>query len=159
MAFIDELRVEGYGVEPICAALTSSGCRVAPRTYRSWRSAQPSQRMLDDAIVVDKLRSTIGTPEGLYGRRKMTAWLRRQGLQVSHCQVNRLMKQEGLHGVRRGKQVKTTIPAKDHHRAKDQLNRAFDAAAPYRVWWPISPMCGPGRVLSMSPLSSTASPA
>jgi putative transposase len=134
MKFIEELRAEGYRVEPICAALTSSGCRVAPRTYRSWRSVQPSHRMLHDAVVVDRLRSTIGTPEGLYGRRKMTTWLRRQGLQVSHCQVDRLMRQEGLHGVRRGKQVKTTIPAKDHDRADDQLNRAFDAAAPNRVW-------------------------
>jgi putative transposase len=134
MAFIDELRTEGYRVEPICAALTCSGCRVAPRTYRSWRSALPSQRTISGAIVVDRLRSTISTPEGLYGRRKMTAWLRRQGLQVPHCQVDRLMKQEGLHGVRRGKQVKTTIPAKDHDRAEDQLNRDFDAAAPNRVW-------------------------
>ena len=69
MAFIDGLRAEGYGVEPICAALSSSGCKIAPRTYRSWRSAQPSQRMLQDAVVVDKLRSTIGTPGGMYGRR------------------------------------------------------------------------------------------
>jgi putative transposase len=134
MGFIDWLRAEGHRVEPICAALSSSGCQVAPRTYRAWRSARPSQRTLSDAVVVDRLRSTIGTPESLYGRRKMTAWLRRQGLQVSHCQVDRLMKQEGLRGVRRGKQVKTTISAKDDDRARDQLNRGFDAVAPNRVW-------------------------
>jgi putative transposase len=134
MAFIDTLRVEGYRVEPICAALTSSGCKVAPRTYRAWRSAQPSPRTVSDARVVDRLRATIGTPEGLYGRRKMTAWLLRQGLQVSYCQVDRLMRQEGLRGVRRGRQVKTTIPGKDGRRAGDQLNRDFDAVAPNRVW-------------------------
>jgi putative transposase len=132
--FVDMLRAEGYRVEPICAALSASGCRVAPRTYRSWKSAQPSQRTISDAIVVDKLRSTIGTAEGLYGRKKMTAWLCRQGLQVSFCRVDRLMRQEGLHGVRRGKQVRTTIPGRDGERAGDQLNRDFDAVAPNRVW-------------------------
>ena len=64
----------------------------------------------------------------------MTAWLHRQGLPVSHCQVDRLMRQEGLRGIRRGKQVKTTIASKDGRRAGDQLNRDFDAMAPNRVW-------------------------
>jgi transposase InsO family protein len=134
MGFIDMLRAEGYRVEPICAALSSSGCQVAPRTYRDWRSGRTSQRTLNDAVVVDRLRSTIGTPEGLYGRRKMTAWLRREGLQVSYCQVDRLMRQEGLCGVRRGKHVHTTVAGKDGRRARDQLNRDFDALTPNRVW-------------------------
>jgi addiction module HigA family antidote len=54
MEFIDELRADGYGVEPICAALTSSGCQVAPRTYRAWKSArQPAARTVSDATVIN----------------------------------------------------------------------------------------------------------
>lgn len=68
------------------------------------------------------------------GGRKMTAWLRREGLQVSYCQVDRLMRQEGLCGVRRGKHVHTTVAGKDGRRARDQLNRDFDALTPNRVW-------------------------
>jgi putative transposase len=64
----------------------------------------------------------------------MTAWLRREGLQVSYCQVDRLMRQEGLCGVRRGKHVHTTVAGKDGRRARDQLNRDFDALTPNRVW-------------------------
>ena len=40
----------------------------------------------------------------------------------------------GLTGVRRGKGVRTTIPAKDGNRAGDLLDRDFTAPAPNRVW-------------------------
>ena len=78
--------------------------------------------------------ATRGTPEGLYGRRKMVAHLRRQGLPVARCTVDRLMADLHMHGIRRGKRVRTTIPAKDGKRAGDLLNRDFTAVAPNRVW-------------------------
>ncbi len=62
------------------------------------------------------------TPEGLYGRRKMTVLLHRTtdpGL---------------LSSVRRDKSIRTTIPAKDGKRADDLLDRDFTAPAPNRVW-------------------------
>ncbi len=39
-----------------------------------------------------------------------------------------------MSGVRRGKSVRTTIPAKDGHRANDLLNRQFTAPAPNTRW-------------------------
>jgi hypothetical protein len=51
MKFIEQLRAEGYRVEPICAVLTSSGCRVAPRTYRSWSGFRKT-RLLDQLVPV-----------------------------------------------------------------------------------------------------------
>jgi transposase InsO family protein len=39
-----------------------------------------------------------------------------------------------MNGVRRGKAVRTTIPAKDGRRAGDLLNRNFAAPAPNRRW-------------------------
>ena len=91
-------------------------------------------RTITDATVISALLATIGTPEGLYGRRKMTHWLRRQGLEVAFCTVDRLMGDLGMSGVRRGKGVRTTIPAKDGHRAGDLLNRDFTAPAPNTRW-------------------------
>jgi len=76
----------------------------------------------------------MGTPEGLYGRRKMTAYLRRQGHRVAGCTVDRLMRDEGLSGVIRGRRHRTTIPAKDASRAPDLLDRDFTAEAPNRKW-------------------------
>ncbi|NRI69831.1 DDE-type integrase/transposase/recombinase [Rhodococcus sp. MS16] len=73
--------------------------------------------------------------EGLYGRRKMTAHLRRKGHHVAACTIDRLMRDEGLNGVVRGRQHRTTIPGgKDSRRAPDLLDRDFTADAPNRTW-------------------------
>lgn len=136
MGFIDQMREQGHAVESTCRVLSEHGCPVAARTYRAWRQPgrRPAARTISDAVVVDRLLATRGTPEQLYGRRKMTAYLRRCGLPVAHCTVDRLMRELGLHGVRRGKAPRTTVSSKDGRRAGDLLDRDFTAAAPNRVW-------------------------
>ena len=132
--FIDEMRARNFRVESVCRVLTEHGVQVAPRTYRSWKSSMPSARTVSDAHLTDALRATVGTPEGMYGRRKMTAYLRRQGHRVAGCTVDRLMRDEGLSGVVRGGKHRTTIAAKgESRRAPDLLDRDFTAAAPNRL--------------------------
>jgi len=66
-----------------------------------------------DGVVVRKL-----SPEGLYGRRKMTTYLRRTAMrEASAASVDRATRTLGLSGVRRDKGTRTTIPAKDGIRA------------------------------------------
>lgn len=147
MGFIDTLRAEGHAVESICRVLREQGCQIAARTYRSWK--QPDRviaaRMLTDAHVANAVRDIAWsidergrrrlTPEGLYGRRKMTALLRRTTMpEVSAGAVDRAMRTLGLVGVRRDKKLRTTIPAKDGKRAGDLLDRDFTAPAPNRTW-------------------------
>ena len=136
MAFIDDMRAAGHAVESTCRVLSSQGCQVAARTYRSWKQAHRSiaTRTLSDAALTDALLAVRGAPEGLYGRRKMTHWLRRQGHEVAFCTVDRLMRDVGMNGVRRGRGMRTTIPAKDGRRAADLLDRDFTASAPNRRW-------------------------
>lgn len=147
MGFIDTLRAEGHAVESVCRVLREQGCQIAARTYRSWKQPgrQPAPRTVADAVVMDAILEASfaldaqgrrkPTPEGLYGRRKMTAYLRRNGLsEVAACTVDRCMRVLGRNGVRRGKAVRTTIPGKDGHRAGDLLDRDFTADAPNRVW-------------------------
>ena len=142
MAFIDQLRARGFAVGSICQVLRNQGVQVAARTYRSWKAPgrQVAARTVCDAVVSNALLDArVGpdgrpTPESLYGRRKMTALLRRRGLQVAHCTVDRLMGELGMQGVRRGKTPRTTIPGKDSTRAGDLLDRDFTAPAPNRVW-------------------------
>lgn len=136
MAFIDDMRAKDHAVESICAVLTEHGCKVAARTYRAWKQVtRPiAARTVSDAVITDALLETRGTPEGLYGRRKMTHWLRRQGHEVAFCTVDRLMRDLGMNGVRRGNAVRTTIPAKDGRRAGDLLDRNFTAPAPNLRW-------------------------
>ena len=59
--------------------------QVAARTYRAWKRAEPSRRDYADAIVIDAILAARvdekgqASPESMYGRRKMTALLRRRG--------------------------------------------------------------------------------
>ena len=95
MGFIDTMRAEGHAVESICRVLREQGCQIAARTYRSWKRAGRvvAARTVTDAQVVDAVRDIAWTtrstrrrrvrkltPEGLYGRRKMTAYLRRTAM-------------------------------------------------------------------------------
>jgi len=151
MGFIDTMRSQGHAVESICRVLREQGCQIAARTYRAWKSAGRvvAARTVSDAHVVHAVRDIAWTtkvdadgvlvrklaPEGLYGRRKMTAYLHRTVMpEASTGSVDRAMRTLGLSGVRRDKGVRTTIPAKDGKRASDLLDRDFTAAAPNRTW-------------------------
>jgi len=146
MGFIDRLRAEGRAVESTCAVLTSLGVPVAARTYRAWKAARSaSPRMLELAYLMNLIHTVVFVfdpatgknrlrPEGLYGRRKMAAALRRAGHEVSFGRVHTAMATLGHHGVTRTRKVRTTIPGKDGHRAGDLLNRDFTAPAPNMVW-------------------------
>jgi putative transposase len=143
---VDEMRAEGHVVESVCRVLREQGCQVAARTYRAW--SQPRQgvaaRTISDARVEDLVRALAWTgdadgkrrlaPEGLYGRRKMTALIRRWLPDASPGSVDRAMRSLGLQGIRRCKGVRTTIPGKDGRRAGDLLDRDFTAPAPNRTW-------------------------
>jgi putative transposase len=108
----------------------------SPRSEtKSRKTARPSDRAVSDAYLTAALRSTVNTPEGMYGRRKMTAHLRRQGHQVAACTVDRLMRDEQLSGLVRGGKHRTTVSTgQDGRRAPDLLDRDFTAAAPNRKW-------------------------
>ena len=114
--------------------------QIAARTYRAWKRAGPSHRDLEDAVIIDAILAARvdengqATPESMYGRRKMTALLRRQGLTVSKRRVDRLMRLLGIKGLVRGKGVRTTVPDRNADRAPDLLDRDFTAVAPNRRW-------------------------
>lgn len=142
VAFIDEQRAQGRTVRSVCRVLREQGLQVAARTYRTWRRGNRpvADRTMDDALAMDTVRALAWatdpqgrrrlSPEGLYGRRKMTALVRRRMPSASPGSVDRAMRALGLSGIRRCKGIRTTIPAKDGTRAGDLLNRDFTAAAP-----------------------------
>ncbi len=60
--------------------------------------------------------------------------MNREAIAVARCTVERLMKQLGLQGVRRGKAVRTTIPDRQASCPLDRVNRQFRADRPNQ-WW------------------------
>jgi putative transposase len=130
MAFIDGHR-DRFGVEPICRAL-----QIAPSTYwaHNKRRRAPAARTLTDQRLLVEIRRVHDESHGLYGARKVFWQLRREGLPVARCTVERLMRRHGLQGVVRGKQRRTTIPDGQAERPRDLVDRDFSASAPNELW-------------------------
>ena len=70
----------------------------------------------------------------LYGADKVWRQLKRAGLAVARCTVERLMRQQGLRGVRRGKAVRTTVADPKAACPLDRVNRQFRAERPNQLW-------------------------
>ncbi len=134
MAFIDAHR-HRFGVEPICRVLTEHGCKIAPSTYYASKTRLPSRRALADVeLVVEIRRVHLEIGRGLYGARKVWHQLRREGIEVARCTVERLMRAEGLQGARRGRRFITTRPDRTVVRPPDLVQRAFRASRPNELW-------------------------
>jgi transposase InsO family protein len=113
-AFIDEHQ-QRYGVAPICRALAVHGIQIAPRTYWAHRSAAPSKRALWDTTITEILAGIYEPdadgkrpPESLYGSLKMWAHLRREGIPVARCTIERIMRANGWRGVSRARRTPRT---------------------------------------------------
>ncbi len=65
--------------------------------------------------------------------RKIWLQLRREGIEVARCTVERLMRQLGVSGVVRGKTRRTTIPDPAAPQSPDLVKRKFKADAPNRA--------------------------
>jgi putative transposase len=134
--FISEQK-DRFGVEPVCRVLSEHGWQIAPGTYYAARKRPPSARSVRDAeILAAILRLRQAGYEEVYGARKTWLELNRRGIRVARCTVERLMREHGLVGVRRGKAPRTTVQGtgSGHERAADLLKRDFTADAPDRRW-------------------------
>jgi putative transposase len=133
IAFIDDHR-RAYGVEPICKLLP-----IAPSTYHAHlaKRADPSklsERARRDLALKVAIRRVFAENFEVYGVRKVWLQLNREGIAVARCTIARLMRTMGLHGVIRGKPVRTTIQDKASPCPLDRVNRQFKAPAPNRLW-------------------------
>src|SRR5690606_127227 len=70
----------------------------------------------------------------VYGADKVWRQLNREGISVARCTVERLMRAQGLQGVRRGKRVRTTIADAKANCPFDRVNRQFHADRPNQLW-------------------------
>ena len=70
----------------------------------------------------------------VYGADKVWRQLAREGMPVARCTVERLMRRQGLRGVRRGKVVRTTVSDGKAPCPLDRVNRQFRAERPNQLW-------------------------
>jgi transposase InsO family protein len=117
-AFIDAHRGV-YGVEPICKIL-----QIAPSTYYRHAARQADAHP----------RSARTQRDQQNGARKVWRQLRREGMAVARCIVERLMRRLDLKGVRRGKSIKTTVSNRKNPSRLDRVHRPFTADRPNALW-------------------------
>jgi hypothetical protein len=129
-----EANKQEYGVAPICRVLTEHGCPIAPSTYYEARGRAPSRRQVRDDELSVEIGRVHSENYSVYGARKVWLQLRRDNIDVARCTVERLMRQAGLEGARRGKVNRTTVADPQGQRAQDLVGRKFNPQAPNVLW-------------------------
>ncbi|MET8965154.1 IS3 family transposase [Streptomyces sp. NPDC004074] len=133
VAYIDQYKEE-LGVQPICAALTSTDAEIASSTYYAAQSRSEAARTVRDRELTEEIWVIHEENYGVYGARKVHAALLRRGQTVARCTIERLMRAAGLHGVIRAKSLRTTRPAPETARPTDLVKRQLTASAPNVFW-------------------------
>jgi putative transposase len=123
-----------FGVEPVCRVLAQYG--LPDRTKHLLRGQVPAALGTGRARRAAKSRDHPRVEGELRGLRADKVWLElgRQGIAVARCTVERLMRELGIHGARRGRKIRTTVRDERRDRAGDLLKRDFTAPAPDRRW-------------------------
>ena len=100
------------------------------------RSRRERRRTERSETNTSRPRSNGSTrPTSRSTERESPLSVNREGIMVARCTVQRLMRELGIQGARRGRKVFTTIPADDGtERPADLVNRDFNAPAPNRLW-------------------------
>lgn len=128
-AYVDENRAR-FGVEPICRTLG-----VSASAYYERRSGRRSARAIEDERLLAEIRETHEKNYSAYGYRRIWKALLRAGERVPRCQVQRLMRENGIRGAkRRGRAWRTTKPDPEGRRSPDLVERDFTASGPDQLW-------------------------
>ena len=93
-----------------------------------------SLRAQRDAQLLPQVQRVWQANMQVYGAEKVWRQLNREGVAVARCTVERLMRQLGLQGVRRGKAVRTTVPDPKAPCPLDRVNRQFRSERPNQLW-------------------------
>ena len=112
---------------------------IAPSTYFDHRAKQSdpaklSARVRRDAALRPTISRVFERNHKIYGARKVWLQMKREGVSIARYTVERLMRSMGLHGVIRGKTVRTTVPDKATPCPLDHVNRQFHAPRPNALW-------------------------
>lgn len=109
-----------------------SGCwREAGRRRNPARC--PPRQHRDTALPPETERARRNNPR-IYGADKVWKQLRREGILVVRCTVERLLRSQGWCGVIRGKTSRTKVPEAKAPWSLDRVDREFKAQRPNRLW-------------------------
>ncbi|MGW5449799.1 IS3 family transposase [Streptomyces asiaticus] len=126
---IEHLKDKGLEVGFACRVLGLS-----ESAYYARKKRPKSTRRLRDEQLMPLIEQVHAASGGTYGVRRITRALRRKGVLVARCTVERLMGKLGLEGVIRGQRRRTTVPEPSAPRPPDLVDRDFTASRPDQLW-------------------------
>lgn len=118
-----------YAVTTLCRVLD-----VSPSGYYAWLHRAPSPRRQRDIVIGDRIEVLHRKSRGNYGRPRLQADLRDEGIRMSDRRVARLMRERNIQGATRRKAFTTTVRDRDARPAPDLVGRNFTAASPDQLW-------------------------
>ena len=129
-AWIEQHR-DTYSTTMMCELLSVSRSGL----YEA-RGRKPSNRLKQEACVLEQIRASQRQHKGRYGRRRMTVEVGEAfGQPVNHKRIGRLMREHGLNSrMRQPFRVVTTDSRHRHPVAPNVLQRDFQASAPNQKW-------------------------
>ena len=127
-SFIREHRQQ-FRLAALCRVL-----RVSKSGYFAWRKRPESPRRRANRALMARIKAAHERSRGIYGRRRIHAQLRRDGVACSPNRVGRLMRSHGICGLRRRKFKATTNSRHSFPVAPNLLARDFTATALDQVW-------------------------
>ncbi len=126
--FVDQKKAF-FPVHRLCKVL-----RVSESGYYAWVSRPASQRQRDDMVFLAHIRDQHARNYRCYGRQRMSAELKSQGIVIGERRVARLMRDNGIAVVRSRKFKRTTDSNHSHHIAPNLLDGNFQTSVPNEKW-------------------------
>jgi putative transposase len=112
-------------------------CRVlgvSPSGFYAWLRRGISNRQRTDNALLRRIQAVHKQSRATYGRPRVHAELRAQGVKVGVKRVRRLMLRAGLVGVSRRRGRRTTVRGRERHGIPDLVERNFTATAVDKLW-------------------------
>lgn len=130
-AFIDAHRAD-FTIVDLCrvAGVSTSGFY----DWQTRRQAGPTDAELAEADLVAEIRAIHARSRGAYGCPRVVGKLHKQGRQVNHKRVERLMALHGIRGRCGRRRVRTTIRDPHAQPARDLVERDFAREELNMLW-------------------------
>ena len=114
--------------------LTQHEVKIAPSTYYDARKRRPSARQVSDERWKPIVLGCWQRQRRVLGARKLWLRLRREGHDIARCTVERLMRELGIAGVRRGKRTNPVDADPRETRPADLVDRHFARFRTNQLW-------------------------
>ena len=108
--------------------------QVSVSGFYAWRNCGPSQRQLDDMVLLAHVRAAFRRSRESYGAEPVHHELAENGIEVGRHRVARLMRGNGMSPKRQQKFKKTTDSQHNKAVASNLLDQTFSAEAPNEKW-------------------------